>query len=300
MMWIWAVSTTILSILLLGIFSAYRRQVKNTCRHLAFLKEQETNLRLRGELPFAELNELADRVNEVLDTTKQLRQEAIHGEQNLKNAVTNISHDIRTPLTSLDGYFQLLCQAKSEEEREQYLKVIRRRISSLKSMLEELFTYAKLQNESFVLELEQMDMKKCVCDTLFSYYNEFTEQGITPEVELCEERVYIQGNQEAICRIVQNVLKNVLEHGSRDVYIRLKLENNRAGLICENLVEQPETIDITQVFVRFYKSDPARTHSSTGLGLAISKGLAERMNGTMTAEMIEDRFKVSIWFEAIS
>ena len=299
MMWIWAVSTTVLSIILFGIFSAYRRQVKNTCRHLAFLKEQETNLRLRGELPFAELNELADRINEVLDTTKQLRQEALHGEQNLKNAVTNISHDIRTPLTSLDGYFQLLRQAKTEEEREQYLEVIRGRIGSLKNMLEELFTYAKLQNESFALELNRLDLKKCVCDTLFSFYNEFTQRGINPIVELCEERVYIYGNEEAAQRMLQNCLKNVLEHGSKEVHIRLNTENNRILLVCENQVEQPETIDISQVFVRFYKSDPARTHSSTGLGLAIAKGLAERMNGTMSAELIENRFRLSVRFEAM-
>ena len=119
-------------------------------------------------------------------------------------------------------------------------------------------------------------------------------------MELCEERIQILGNQKAVYRLVQNILKNVLEHGSKEVHIRLKSENGRVGLICENQVEQPEAIDITQVFARFYKSDPARTHSSTGLGLAIAKGLAERMEGTMTAEIVADRFRVSVWFKVIS
>lgn len=295
-MWIWAISTTILCILLLGILIAYRRQVKNTCRYLAFLKEKETNLRLRGELPFAELNELADQVNEVLDTTQKLQQEAKHGENNLKEAITNISHDIRTPLTSLDGYFQLLSKAETEEERQQYISVIRGRIESLKSMLEELFTYTKLQNESFMLELEQVDFKKCVCDTLFSFYNDFSDHGISPEVELCEERVVIRGNRDAVQRLIQNVLKNVLEHGSDAVQIGLILVGTEVCFFCENKVEHPEKIDISQVFSRFYRADPARTKSSTGLGLAIAKGLTEKMNGSMKAELVENRFRLSVWF----
>lgn len=299
MMWIWAISTTILSILLFGILTAYRRQVKTTCRHLAFLKENETNLRLRGELPFRELNELADEVNEVLDMTWKLRKETRQGSQNLKEAITNISHDIRTPLTSLDGYFQLLSTAETEEERKQYLAVIRGRIQSLKSMLEELFTYTKLQNESFVLDLEPVDFKKCVCDTLFSFYNDFSDRGITPEVGLCEERINIQGNQEAVYRLVQNILKNVLEHGREEVKIGLYLEEMRVCFLCENKVEHPEEIDISQVFSRFYKADPARTHSSTGLGLAIAKGLAEKLGGSMKAELVEDKFRLSVWFEVI-
>lgn len=299
MMWIWAISATILSILLLGILTAYRRQVKTTCRHLAFLKENETNLRLRGELPFSELNELADQINNVLDMTWKLRQEALHGENNLKEAITNISHDIRTPLTSLDGYFQLLSKADTEEERQQYISVIRGRIESLKSMLEELFTYTKLQNDSFVLELEQVDFKKSVCDTLFSFYNDFSERGITPEVELCEERAMIMGNQEAVYRLVQNILKNVLEHGSEEVQLGLIVEASKICFFCENKVEHPEELDISQVFSRFYKADPARTHSSTGLGLAIAKGLTEKMNGSMKAELAKDKFRLSVWFETI-
>ncbi len=297
MVWIWAITATILSILLLGIFTAYRRQVKTTCRHLAFLKENETNLRLRGQLPFSELNKLADRMNEVLDTTQKLREEARQGEQNLKAAVTNISHDIRTPLTSLDGYFQLLSKTENEEERKQYMTVIRGRIKSLKYMLEELFTYTKLQNESFVLELENVDFKKCVCDTLFSFYNDFTDRGLVPEVELCEERIVISGNKEALYRLVQNIVKNVLEHGREEVRMGLTTEGSQVCFFCANKVENPDEIDVSQVFSRFYRADPARTHSSTGLGLAIAKELAEKMGGSMRAELVEGWFRLEVRFE---
>ena len=100
----------------------------------------------------------------------------------IKETVTNLSHDIRTPLTSLDGYFQLLSQAETPEEREHYIAVIRERISSLKWMPEELFTFTRLQDESYDLSLEQMDFGKCVYDTAFSFYDDFQRKGVRPEI----------------------------------------------------------------------------------------------------------------------
>lgn len=295
-MLIWAIIATIVSVITVSIFIAYRRQVKNTCRHLAFMKKNKTNLRLRSGLPFRELYELSDNVNELLDNSDKLRHKAEHNEQNLKDAITNISHDIRTPLTSLDGFFQLLKNADSEEERTQCVDVIQNRINNLKYMLEELFTYTKLQNEDYKLQTEPVDIVRCVSSALVSFYNEFQEKGIEVQADFTAEEIVVDCNAEAVQRIVQNVLKNVLDHGSKSVEMTLKQENERVIFSCSNKVDNPDSIDISQVFTRFYKSDPARTHSSTGLGLAIAKGLAERMNGGMTAEVQGEWFKVEVWF----
>lgn len=287
---------TILSVLLILIFTAYRRQVKAACRHMVFLQKNKTNLRLRSGLPFPELGDLADQVNMLLDQSETLKREATVGEENLKEAITNISHDIRTPLTSLDGYFQLLSQAESEEERQQYISVIQSRIESLKDMLEELFTYTRLQNEAYTLQTKPIDFGSCVCNALFAFYNDFQERGITPETDFCEETIQIIGNTEALRRIVQNILKNVLEHGSHDVLLQMIQTDTEAVFSCSNKTDHPEQVDITQIFSRFYKADPARTHSSAGLGLAIAKGLAERMNGRMKAELEGEWFRIYVYF----
>ena len=294
---IWAIIATIASVITVSIFIAYRRQVKNTCRHLAFMKKNKTNLRLRSGLPFRELYELSDNVNELLDNSDELRHKAEHNEQNLKDAITNISHDIRTPLTSLDGFFQLLKNADSEEERTQCVDVIQNRINNLKYMLEELFTYTKLQNEDYKLQTEPVDIVRCVSSALVSFYNEFQEKGIEVQADFIDEEIVVDCNAEAVQRIIQNVLKNVLDHGSKSVEMTLKQENERVIFSCSNRVDNPDSIDISQIFTRFYKSDPARTHSSTGLGLAIAKSLAERMNGCMTAEVQGEWFKVEIRFK---
>lgn len=275
---------------------SYRRQVKKTCRRIAFIKNNDTNMQLLSDMNFHELNMLEKEINEVIEKNRQISIAAKRSENNLKETVVNISHDIRTPLTSLDGFFQLLKNADSEEERAQCVDVIQNRINNLKNMLEELFTYTKLQNDDYKLATEPVDIVRCVSSALVSFYNEFQEKSIEVQADFTDKEAVVECNSEAVQRIVQNILKNVLDHGSKAVELTLKQNSEKVVFTCSNKVDNPESIDVSQVFTRFYKSDPARTHSSTGLGLAIAKGLAERMNGGMTAQVDGEWFKVEVWF----
>lgn len=298
-MLIWNIITTTSTIILLIIFLSYRRQVKKTCRYLAFMKKNKTNLRLTQELPFSELNALADEVNELLDQTKEIQIQSEQNENNLKEAITNISHDIRTPLTSLDGFFQLLKTTKAEEERLQYVDIIQNRIYSLKNMLEELFTYTKLQNNEYKIELTKIDFNRCICTTMLSFYNEFQKRELEVRAGITEEDIYINGNLEALQRIIENILKNVLEHAKEEVHITLKKDDMTTTFTCKNKVNNIEEIDIDKIFSRFYKADQARTHSSTGLGLAIAKELTDRMKGYMKARIDKDYFIIEVRFNTI-
>ena len=177
---LWAVAATVVAACSLLILILYRRQVKKTCRQLAFLREHTTNLRLTGGLPFSEWEELVDGVNAILDQAREGRRTAQREEAALKEAITHLSHDIRTPLTSLDGYFQLLLQSPSAEEQQRYSAVIQSRIASLRDMLEELFTYARLQDKEAPLALEPVDFAACVYDTVFAFYEDFQAKGLTP------------------------------------------------------------------------------------------------------------------------
>lgn len=293
---VWAVIATILAGVLFVLLLLYRRQVQSTCRQLAFLKKHQTNLRLAAGFPFPELNELNDGINEILDRSREIERAVSSSDRQLRETITSLSHDIRTPLTSLDGYFQLLAQSESEEERRRYIAIIQGRIASLNGMLEELFTYAKLQNENYELSLERVDLSKCVTDALFSFYEELNRRGITPNIALCEERVWIRANGEAVRRVLQNILKNALEHGQNQLFIRLERQDGHAVFTCANDVEHAGEIDMDQVFTRFYKADSARTHTSTGLGLSIAKGLTERMGGAITAALQDGLFTIQIVF----
>lgn len=293
---IWAIAATAAAIIITGILIAYRRQVQKTCRQLAFLKDHQTNLRLTSDLPFKELYELIDGINDVLDLSREIKKTAQQSEDSLKETITNLSHDIRTPLTSMDGYFQLLAQSQSEKDRQHYIAVIHSRITSLKDMLEELFTYTKLQNETYELELEPLDFGKSVFDTVFSLYDEFQRKGIEPQIDFCEGHLPIIGNPEAIRRALQNIIKNALEHGQKQIAFSLTADDQETVFRCLNDVDNPDEVDIECVFSRFYKADSARSNSSTGLGLSIAKGLIDKMGGTITAKLNNAIFCVEIRF----
>ena len=144
--------------------------------------------------------------------------------------------------------------------------------------------------------METVDFGKCVYDTVFSFYDEFQTKGLEPEIDFCEENILIEGNTEAIRRILQNIIKNALVHGSQKIRMKLFSENNHIIFLCENDLENPGDIDIKKIFSKFYKADTARTSNTTGLGLSIAKSLVERMDGTIIAEIENDMFLIRVIF----
>ena len=282
------------AILLAVLFCLYRRQVQKTCRQLSFLREHTTNLRLTSDLPFGELNQLTDCINELIDDSRKIRLEARLQENRLKETITNLSHDIRTPLTSMDGYFQLLLESDSPAERDRYLSIIQNRIKSLGDMLEELFTFARLQDTDYQLPTERIDFARCIFDTVFSFHEEFRKKGIEPSADFCDGHLFVTGNEETLRRAVQNLIRNALVHGHENFILKLYEEDGQAVFRCANQVEHPEEIDITRVFGRFYKADSARTHTSAGLGLSIARELTERTGGQIRAQLSGNLFEVEI------
>ena len=287
---------SVLILILIGILISYKRQVKDICRQLRFLQECDSNMLITTEMKKGHIGELAELLNTLLKERKKGRADYQKKEQMIADIYTNLSHDIRTPLTSLDGYFQLLEETQEENDRKRYIQIIQERIESLKEMLEELFTYTKLQNGTYELKLEPQNVGQILKETVFSYYDDWAEQGISPQFEITEEPVWIRGNKQALRRTIQNIIKNGLDHGNKEINIQLTKNGNEAELVFRNKVTDPGEIDIKRVFERFYKADRARSKNSTGLGLSISRGFVWKMNGEITAEIEGNWFCIKIRF----
>ncbi len=250
------------------------------------------------------MGRLADELNELLVESEEKRREVQTQEKVIRETVANLSHDIRTPLTSLDGYVQLLEEAVSGEDQARYITIIRKRLESLRGILDELFLYAKLQDNAYQPELTCVELNRIVYDTVFSFYEDCKARGLEPRITVCEERVYTNGNEMMIGRMLLNMIKNSLEHGRDDVRISLEARERQIVFSCANRTENAEQIDIDRVFERFYRADNARTtgasaKSSTGLGLAIARSLAEKMGAVMSASLDGDVFTVTVVFDRI-
>ncbi len=278
----------------------YQRQGKDICRQLAFLIEHDSNMMIHREFDIGGIGALSDRLNELLDLRRKEKMHYQKKEALIADTYTNLSHDIRTPLTSLDGYFQLIEECDNVKEQKHYLKIIHERIYSLNEMLEELFTFTKLKSESYNLEIEPCCMNRILKETVFSYYDDWVRMKIQPDIQITEKPLYINGNKQGLRRVIQNVIKNGLDHGEKKIAIVLDCDQNQAALQISNQVTHPEEINIDHVFERFYKADAARSKTSTGLGLSIAKELAGRMNGEMNVKIENNEFVVDMRFPVVT
>lgn len=295
----------------------YRRQVKEICRQIQFVSANTTNHKVPTDLDTKEIVQLAELINQMCEEHNKKEVELLNKDKRLKETLTSVSHDIRTPLTSLKGYFELLMSEEDVEKKLQYAGVMSERMDDLSDLLDELFTYTKLQNQDYKLDMEEHDMTKLVLDTIFSFYEIFKEKGYEPQLDIDEKSYKVLCNDVATKRVFSNVIKNALVHGMGDIRLAYKmvekteaednsLESNRKStkdfvrkeilFTCENSLAHPENMDITQVFDRFYKADKARNEKSTGLGLAIAKEMVEKMGGSIEAKLIGKKFIIEIQF----
>lgn len=270
------------------------RQIRELAQQIRFLEEKQSNGDLVCDIRFGGIGRLTDVLNHVLKQQKARRQQWIQNENRIAQTYTNLSHDIRTPLTSLDGYFQLLAQTQDPEAQERYLRIIQERIHALRDILEELFMFTRLESRTYDMKLEECDFNAVLKETLFSYYEEWDKNGIEPVFDIPEGKMPVRGNVPAIRRILQNIIKNVLDHGGRSVEISLYVVEGQVCVCFQNRVAHPEEIDVSRIFERFYKADRARSRTSTGLGMAIARELTEYMNGNITASLEGNIFQLKL------
>lgn len=273
----------------------YRKQIRTWNQNLSFILSNNSNMRLEQLVPSKDVSKLVDLLNELMQKHRKFKVVYEEKDEAFKQLITNLSHDIRTPLTSLDGYFQLLTKATEPEVRERYITIIEGRIKQLTEMLDQLFLYMKLQNNCYELSIEKCNISQILCECMLDFYEQFTNRGIEPEIHLPEEEVIMLGNPSALIRILQNMIKNALEHG--DEHFQIILEKDEEIIVtCKNGYANGTEIDFSLIFERFYKADKARTHTSTGLGLAIAKELTEKIGGSIEAINEETEFLIKVHF----
>lgn len=234
------------------------------------------------------MRELVNTINVELRELRARRHRYVQGDMEIKNAVTNISHDLRTPLTAIYGYLDLLEQEEKSESVSRYVKIIRNRTEMLKQLTEELFRY------SVILTSEKGEKREVIVNAVLeesvaAFYAALMEKGIEPNIKMAENKVVRELNRSALSRVFENLLNNVIKYSDGDLEIVLS-ENGE--IIFSNTATALTKVQVGKLFDRFYTVENA--HESTGLGLSIARTLVEQMGGTMDAYYKDDKLFVKI------
>ena len=234
---------------------------------------------------------LASEIARQLAELRRQRRQYINGDRELKEAVTNISHDLRTPLTAICGYLELLESEKMTDNTRRYVEQIQSRTEALKALTEELFRYSVISSVSD-LNYENVNVSRVLEDTLISFYVAFEQKNIKPNILLPDGAIVRTLDKSALSRIFGNIISNAVKYSDGDFSV---IMTESGEITFSNSASELSSVDVGKLFERFYTVDSAR--KSTGLGLSIARLLTERMGGRISAEYRETVLTVRACFK---
>lgn len=266
-----------------------QRGIDDIIENLRELISEDTNVLISLSTGNRTLRRLAKELNTELRELKRRRRQYTNGDRELKDAVTNISHDLRTPLTAICGYLELLRKEEKSEAAERYISHIENRTEAMKQLTEELFRYSVIISTSEDMAVEPIDVGAALEESIAGLYGALTERGIEPKISIPEEKIIKNLNREALSRIYGNILGNALKYSDGDLEIIMHADGSAEF---SNTAKNLNGVDVGKLFDRFFSVEAAR--NSTGLGLAISKALVEQMGGRISAEINNDVLTIRI------
>ncbi len=264
--------------------------------------KEETSQIVSVDLINRNMNKLVCSINDCLKAEENLRLNSIQKEKQFKELIANISHDLRTPLTAIKGYQQMLQRELLTESQKSKLDIAVKHTDKLGELIEHFFEYAYMVNHIPNCNLERVNLTNQVAEYLISLIPMLEERG--REVIYDDSRqIHSTVDKEMLGRILQNLIKNCVQHGEGYIYVSIitseKTEKEpMAGISVANRITPNPNLKVEQLFDRFYTADHAR-EQTTGLGLAIVKGLVEQMNGRVSAQIKEGMLVIRVLFPAI-
>ncbi|MGN0701513.1 MAG: sensor histidine kinase [Oscillospiraceae bacterium] len=239
-----------------------------------------------------DMRNLADSVNKQLSVLRRERLRYTQGDAEHKTAITNISHDLRTPLTAICGYLDIMKNEEKSEKLSGYLDIIEDRAALMKQLTEELFRYSVIISESEETVTEEVTVNSVLEDSIMGYYAALCERGIEPSVRITEKQIIRRLNRADLARVFSNLIGNALKYSDGDLEITL---DDDGVITFSNTASALDGIDVGRLFERFYTVESAR--NSTGLGLSIARSLVERMGGTISADYSANILSIKISFK---
>lgn len=287
MNWLLIIIITILSILLLN----DKIKTKRITAKLKNILKENSRERIKLYNLSRNKKELIREINIFLDKYESISIDNKNYKDHHKKMISNISHDIRTPLTALMGYVDLLSDNSiTKEKREEYVSIIRERGTALKDLMEEFFQVAKLECNDVDITIEKFNISEIVRKNVIAFMNEINERNITPEINIGDEEIFALGDKNYMDRIITNLISNSLKYGYEGKVIGIDLKEDNKWIIL-SIWDKGKGIDkneLPYIFDRLYTGEKSRNRNlqGSGLGLSIVKNMVQHMNGIITAKSI--------------
>lgn len=244
----------------------------------------------------ADMKELAVKINRSLKEEEQLRLKSVREEKRFKEMIANISHDLRTPLTAVKGYQQLLCNSGLSENQQEKLTTAMKHTDELGQLIDHFFEYSYILNSEPVIRPERINLTNFVTECIVDSIPMIENNSLTVDMEESNQ-IYTVADKELLMRIISNLIRNCVQHAEDNFTVKVwtstDSEGRMAAVSFTNKAVGITENDLERLFERFYTADRAR-QKSTGLGLSIVRLLAEQMDGRAEAEIRDGMLKISV------
>lgn len=287
-------SLTILIVLLI-IFILKTKEINRLTLELKKLNRDGKIEKLRLSLPNKNIENLIAEINTLIDDKRKMENIYKEKDMELREAIANMSHDLRTPLTSIMGYVYLLNDDKlDKEERKEYLKIIEKRSAVLNDLITNFYGLSRIQADQYEIKLEPVNLELVLGEIIAAFYETLDYKFGEPEINIEEGLGTVLGDKQALNRIFTNLIENIIKHGEGEVKISLKKKNKYIVMEFSNKAEELEPKDVNRIFEKFFTKDRMRTGQNTGLGLAIVKLLVEKQGQKIEAKKVRNRIVINI------
>ncbi|HAT4281308.1 TPA: HAMP domain-containing histidine kinase [Clostridium perfringens] len=287
-------SLTILIVLLI-IFILKTKEINRLTLELKKLNSEGKIEKLRLSLPNKNIENLIIEINTLIDDKRKMENIYKEKDMELREAIANMSHDLRTPLTSIMGYVYLLNDDKlDKEERKEYLKIIEKRSLVLNDLITSFYGLSRIQADQYEIKFEPVNLELVLGEIIAAFYETLDYKFGEPEINIEEGLGPVLGDKQALNRIFTNLIENIIKHGEGEVKISLKKKNKYIVMEFSNKAEELGLKDVNRIFEKFFTKDRMRTGQNTGLGLAIVKLLVEKQGQKIEAKKVGNRLVINI------
>ena len=279
---------SIIVLLLLVRLLALKIEMKRVVREM---KDNPENNQMNCDFIDADLQNMIVEVNNLYDHVRQIKVDGKNDEKQIKESVSMISHDMRTPLTSIIGYLQVAQKSKDSEEKEANIDIALDRARYLNNLVNDFFEISLIESDQVNISLEKVNLCELICEEILAESPEIDKKGIEPKFPQAEENIFVNADRPKLVRVIQNLMSNAVKYSNKrlDFYIE---NGNMETVTLKIQTDSSEDVDTDKIFDRFYQKDSSRTKGGAGLGLYICKEFVERMGGTISAAQEENTFEI--------